>query len=152
MSHSPHNRPGGWPLFLQSFIQRQRLQNKMWLETRPPLRPEDSRNILECSVLAMRPLCGRQACLTLPCQLELLALKAASNDRSCIAAVSCSDGRHSGFPKSASRLPFSPSCHAHPWHQQSLLLTEETVYIQCSGRTVGLKSGRVKGTKSAVPP
>lgn len=37
--HGPSNRPVSWPLFFRSFIQRPRLQNKMWLEGQPPLRP-----------------------------------------------------------------------------------------------------------------
>lgn len=62
--HWPSDGPSGWRLFLQSFIQRPRSQNKMWLERQhppQPLRPEDSGNIFGMqSVLAvrLRPSCS----------------------------------------------------------------------------------------------
>lgn len=59
----PSNRPGSWPLFLQSFTLRLRLQNKVRLER--PL-PNVAETFLECSVLAMRPLCGRLSYPALP--------------------------------------------------------------------------------------
>lgn len=74
------------------------------------------------------------SCLPLFCQLELRALEAASSDRPCVATAGCSAGHPSGLPKSASPLPFRPSCYtparvpltsADPLLQQSLLVTEE---------------------------
>lgn len=97
------NRPGSWPLFLQSFTLRLRLQNKVWLERHLPNVPE---TFLEFSVLAMRPLCGELSYPVLPTGAS--GFKSSQQWWAFSCGGGCSDGQPSGFPKSASRLPFSP--------------------------------------------
>lgn len=80
------------------------------------------------------------SCLTLSCQLECLALKAAGNGGTSVVAGAALMGKPSGFPESAPRLPFSPSCYRF-----SLRVAKKRWRVY-------LKTGSGKGTRSAVPP